>query len=145
MSDQTAHPNATSSSVAAPHTTVAYPHHQPPTWWLRNRRYLLYMLREFSAVPIVLWMVWFLVEIAGLRQGSRGYQPLGGPLFIAASVVCLGFALLHSFTFLSLAGKILRIPMGDRDVPPRVIVSAVFSALVLLTAVIAGLLIWGGQ
>ena len=35
----------------------------PKTWWLRSRRYFLYMLREFTVVPIVLWLLSLLVDI----------------------------------------------------------------------------------
>ena len=123
---------------------VAYPFKQPLTWWTRRRGYLLYMLREFTAVGIAAWMVLFLVEIARAHGGGAGYQPLGGPLFIAISVLCLGLALWHSYTFLSLAGMIMRIPLGDRTVSPRLIAQGMFALLAAVTALIAALLIWGG-
>jgi len=121
-----------------------YPYRQPVTWWLRSRGYVLYIVRELSAVPIAAWWVLFLVELARMRQGSGGYQPLGGPVFVAVSVVCLAAALWHSCTFLSLAGLIMRIPLGERTVPGRTIVGAAFSGFAVLTAVVAGLVIWGG-
>lgn len=123
---------------------LAYPVKQPFTWWVRRRGYLLYMLREFTPVGIVAWMVLFLIEIARTRQGAAVYQPLGGPLFVVISVVCLALALWHSYTFLSLAGLFMRIPLGDRTVSPRLIGRAMFGALAVVTALIAGLLIWGG-
>jgi len=123
---------------------IAYPFKQPFTWWTRRRGYLLYMLREFTAVGIAAWMILFLVEIARAREGGAGYQPLGGPLFVVVSVVCLALALWHSYTFLSLAGMIMRIPLGDRTVSPSVIARAMFALLAVVTALIAGLLIWGG-
>ena len=136
-------------ATAARHSTpakpaAAYPVKQPFTWWTRRRGYLLYMLREFTAVGIAAWMILFLVEIARARQGAAGYQPLGGPLFITVGAVCLALALWHSYTFLSLAGLIMRIPLGDRTVSPRLIVSVMYGGLVAVTAVIAALLIWGG-
>jgi len=123
---------------------IAYPVKQPFTWWLRRRGYLLYMLREFTPVGIAAWMILFMVEIARMRQGAAGYQPLGGPLFVVISIVCLALALWHSYTFLSLAGLIMRIPVGDRTVSPRLIVRGMFGLLAVVTALIAGLLIWGG-
>jgi len=123
---------------------IAYPVKQPFTWWTRRRGYLLYMLRELTAVGIAAWMLLFLVEIARARQGAGGYEPLGGPLFVAISLVCLALALWHSLTFLSLAGLFMRIPLGDRTVPPRLIGRAMFGALGVVTVVIASLLIWGG-
>ena len=121
----------------------AHPYRQPFGWWLRRRGYLLYMIRELTAFPIALWWVLFLVELARLRDGAGGYRPLEG-WFVAVSVVCLAAALWHSYTFLNLAGLIMRIPLGDRNVPPRTIVGAAFSGFVVMTAVVAGLVIWGG-
>lgn len=121
----------------------SYPFRQPFNWWLKRRSYFLYMVRELTAFPIALWWVLFLVELARLRDGSGGYRPLEG-WFVAVSVVCLAAALWHSYTFLNLAGLIMRIPLGDRNVPARVIVGAAFSGFVVITALIAALVIWGG-
>ena len=119
------------------------PYRQPFTWWLRSRGYVLYIVRELTALPIAIWWLLFLVEVARLRDGSGGYRPLEG-WFVAVSVVCLAAALWHSYTFLNLAGLIMRIPLGERTVPPATIVGAAFSGLVVVTAVVAALLIWGG-
>jgi fumarate reductase subunit C len=101
------------------------------------------MLRELTALPVAIWWLLFLLEVSRLRDGAGGYRPLEG-WFVAVSVVCLAAALWHSYTFLNLAGLIMRIPLGDRNVPPRTIVGAAFSGFVVLTAVVAALLIWGG-
>jgi fumarate reductase subunit C len=132
------------ASAPAGRPVRAYPFHQPANWWLRRRGYVLYMVREVTVVPVAVWMVLLLVEIARLRQGAGGYQPLGGPVFVAFSVLCLAAVLWHAYTFLSLAGMIMRIPRGDGDVPPRVVSRALFGLLVVVTAVIAALLVWGG-
>ena len=147
--DTTGRPAAVDgASTAAParpsKPAATYPFKQPFTWWTRRRGYLLYMLREVTTVAIALWMILFVVEIARLRAGSGGYQPLGGPLFIAVSLVCLALAVWHSYTFLSLSGLIMRIPLGERTAPAQVIVGAAFAGFAVTTAVITGLLIWGG-
>ncbi len=119
-------------------TARAYPYRQPANWWLRNRNYFLYMVREFTAIPIALWALWFLISVARL-------EPPGGPLFAVFSVICLGFALWHSYTFLNLAGLIMRIPMGERDVPGRVVTAGAFGAIAVLSVVIIVLVIRGGM
>jgi fumarate reductase subunit C len=123
----------------------AFPNRLPTDWWRRNRRYLMYLVREFTAVPIAIWMVWFLIEIARVRGGPAGYRPHQSLAFVVFSVVCLVFALWHSFTFLRLSGLIVRIPLGQRTVPAGVIVGGSFALLVLATAVVGGLLILGGR
>ncbi|MDQ6772462.1 MAG: hypothetical protein M3024_05670 [Candidatus Dormibacteraeota bacterium] len=124
---------------------VAY---RPPlraTWWLQSGGYLRYMVREFTAIPIALWMVLFLVQIGRSRSGPGGYQAFGGPLWIGFSLVVLVFALWHSLTFLSFAGLILRIPMGSRTVPAGAIATVSFGALAVASIVIGFLLIQGGR
>jgi fumarate reductase subunit C len=117
-----------------------------PFWWLQNRRYLLFILREFTAVPIVLWLIVLLADIA--RLGSAGPGPdgaaprlLGTPLYVAFSLVCLVFALLHSVTWLGISGLILRVPLGERDLAPRYVTAANFVLWAVLSLVIGALLI----
>jgi fumarate reductase subunit C len=121
----------------------SHPYRQPFDWWLKRRGYLLYVIRELTALPIAVWWLLFLVEVARLRDGAGGYRPLEG-WFVVVSLLCLAAALWHSFTFLNLAGLIMRIPLGDRNVPARTIVGAAFSGFAVVTALVAALLIWGG-
>jgi fumarate reductase subunit C len=127
----------------------AYHPRLSPFWWLQNRRYFLFMLREFTAVPIVLWLLVLLADIArlgaGPPQNGSGYQPLSGsPLYVAFSAVCLVFALLHSITWLGISGLILRVPLGERDLPPRAVTGANFALWGVATVVVGGALIFLG-
>lgn len=124
-----------------------FPYRQPFGWWLKRRGYVMYMLRESTALPIALWMALLLVEVYRARRGSGGYQPLfvGSAPFIALSLFCLAAALWHAYTFLSLAGTIIRIPRGDVEVPARAITGFMFSLLLVASVVVGGLLIWGGM
>jgi fumarate reductase subunit C len=114
----------------------------PSGWWARKRHYFTYMLREFTAVPMALWMLWLLVEIRRVGDGPAHYAPHGSTLFIAFSVVVLLFSLYHSVTFLSLAGTILHFKVFDRPVPSRLIVGAMFGTWVAASAVVAFVLVW---
>jgi fumarate reductase subunit C len=125
-------------STSEPGQTIrSYTRPVPATWWLRNRRYLLYMLRDFSPVPFTIWLVWWLVEINGLRAGPKGYHAHTGPLFVAFSAVCFLFALLHSFTFLNLSGVVLSIPLGPIKPSPTIIRMLNYSLWLGLSVIIA--------
>lgn len=115
------------------------------TWWLRRARTVAYMAREFTAVPIALWWLWFLVEISRAKAGAGGYHPHMSTAFVVFSCICLVFALWHSYTFLSLSGLILRIPLGTRTLPPRLISGASFLAFFVASAAIATLLVYFGR
>ena len=114
-------------------------------WWLRRGRTVAYMAREFSAVPIAAWWLWFLVEIARTKSGAAGYHPHMSTAFVVFSAVCLAFALWHSYTFLSLSGLILRIPIGFGWLPGRLIVIGAFGGFFVASVVIATLLVYFGR
>jgi len=91
-------------------------------WWMRNANYFWYVVREFSALPLALWLLWLLVEIKRAGDGAAQYSAHGSMAFVVFSVVCLLFALYHSATFLSLAGVIIHVKVLDKNIPSRLIV-----------------------
>jgi len=119
-----------------------YPWRMPANWWTRNRHYFLYMLREFTAVPMAIWLIWLLVEIRRAHHGAAQYYPPSSTAFVIFSGIVLLFSLYHSYTFLKLAGVIIRLKVFDRPIPSRVIVLAMFGTWALASAVVAFVLIW---
>jgi fumarate reductase subunit C len=111
------------------------------SWWTRRRNYFLYVVREFTSLPLALWLLWFLVEVQRAQRGPSGYAPHSSPAFVVFSVICLIFALYHSVTFLSLAGSILHFNVLDKPVPARLVVLSQFAIWAVASAVIAAVLI----
>jgi len=103
-----------------------------------------YVLREFSALPIAAWMLWFLIEISRLHGGSSGYRAHLSWPFVVFSVVCLLFALWHTWTFLGFSGLIMRIPLGEGFVPARVVRGGAYALFLLVSLLIGSLVVWGG-
>jgi fumarate reductase subunit C len=114
-------------------------------WWTRKRHYFLYMVREFTALPLALWLLWLLFEIQRAGRGPSGYYPPSSTPFIVFSVICLLFALYHSFTFLKLAGVILHVKLLDKPVPSGLIVASMFGMWLVASLVIGAVLIGFGR
>jgi len=114
-------------------------------WWTRKRHYFLYMVREFTALPLALWLLWLLYEIQRAGRGPTGYYPPTSTAFVVFSAICLLFALYHSFTFLSLAGVILHFKVLDKPVPSRLIVLSQFGMWLVASLVIGAVLIGFGR
>lgn len=125
--------------------TQTYKAAMPAGWWTRKGHYFWYMVREFTALPLAVWLIWFLVEIKRAGDGSAHYSPHSSPAFVVFSVVCLFFALYHSVTFLSLSGLIIRIKLIDKPLPPRLITAAMFGLWLVASAVIGAVLIGFGR
>jgi fumarate reductase subunit C len=113
----------------------------PAGWWTRRGHYFWYVVREFTAVPLAVWLLWLLVEIQRASKGSSGYFPHSSTGFVIFSVICLGFALYHSITFLSLAGVILHFKVLDKPVPSGLIVLSQFALWLVASVVIGAVLI----
>jgi fumarate reductase subunit C len=126
---------------AMPAATRVYRRPMQAGWWTRNRHYFLYVVREFTSLPLALWLIWFLVEVQRAQRGPSGYSPHSSNAFVVFSVICLVFALYHSVTFLSLAGSILRFKLFDKPVPSRLVVVSQFAIWAVASAVIAAVLI----
>lgn len=114
----------------------------PANWWTRKRHYFLYVVREFTALPLALWLLWLLVEIKRAGDGPARYSPHGSTAFVVFSVIVLAFSLYHSVTFLSLSGLIIRVKVFDRALPPRLITLAMFGAWAAASVVIGFVLVW---
>src|SRR5438128_5872381 len=124
--DQARHDDALRPALRKPRLTTeahtAQPEYRwrmPADWWARQRHYFLYVVREFTALPLALWLLWLLVEIKRAGDGPGRYAPHGSAPFVIFSVVVLLFSLYHSFTFLSLAVSILHFKLLDRRVSAR--------------------------
>jgi fumarate reductase subunit C len=110
-------------------------------WWLRQRHYFLYIVREFTALPMALWLLWLLFEIQRASRGPASFYATSSAVFIVFSVIVLGFALYHSYTFLSLAGVIINIKLLGKPIPSRLIVLSQFGLWFVASIVIAAVLI----
>jgi fumarate reductase subunit C len=124
---------------ATPGETRVYRRPMAANWWTRRRNYFLYVVREFTALPLALWLLWFLWEVQRAQVGT--YHPPASIAFVVFSVIVLLFALYHSITFLSLAGSILHFRIFDKPVPSRLVVLAQFAIWAVASAVVAAVLI----
>ena len=117
----------------------------PGGWWLRKRHYFMYVVREFTALPMALWLLWLLFDIKSAGAGPAQFQPPKSIGFVVFSGVCLVFAMYHSYTFLKLAGVIIHLKLFDKPVPPGVIVFTMFGLWAVASIVIMALLIGLGR
>jgi succinate dehydrogenase subunit C len=97
--------------------TRTYRSPMPLNWWLRNPRYLLYVLRDLSPLPVVIWLLVFLSDIRGLSRGASTFHDRSSIWFVAFSVFCLACALLHAVTWPILTGVVMRVRLGSRIFP----------------------------
>jgi len=113
----------------------------PGTWWLTNRAYFLFMVRELTSVFIAIYLVLLLILINRIAAGPDAYRAyvtlLASPGMLAFHLIALAGALYHSITWFSLAPRGLAVRLGERRVPDAIIAGSNFAAWVVATLVIA--------
>ena len=103
-----------------------------PTWWLSRPWYIRFMIREVTSVFIAIFLVILLIEVRKIAQGPEGYAAmvakLRAPGWIVFHAVALAFALYHTVTWFMATGVVQVVRIGDRQVPPGLVVAGTFVA-----------------
>ncbi len=107
------------------------------TWWLKQPRYVRYMMREFSAALIGAYILVVIVGLARLSQGQQAYEAyldaVWGGLGVAFSLIAMLFALYHSYTWFQVTPKAMPLVIAGKRVPGPLIVAAHWLGFAVVT------------
>jgi fumarate reductase subunit C len=114
-------------------------------WWRRDARFGVYMLREGSALFVLLWALWWLLGLWRLSQGPEAFAPwlagLQHPVSLVLHAVGLLFLALHSVTWFQVMPK----TMPPLPVSARVVTAAGLGAALLVSVAVLAWLAWGAR
>jgi fumarate reductase subunit C len=136
---------------AEPHYTLYHPRwyrrRVSVWWWLQNRSYAGFVLRELTSVFVAFFAVVLLWQLRALAQGPEAYGQLLArlktPLFLTLDAVALLFVLFHAVTWFNLAPKAVVLRVRGKRVPDWVIAGSNYAAWVVLSGIVAVVLLRG--
>jgi fumarate reductase subunit C len=130
-------------SAPSPSKGKVFKRPHTPLWFLSRRVYTLFMLRELSAVFIMIEAVLHVWLLFSLGQGREAYAStlgfLTSPPMAVFHVVALAFVLYHSYTFFQMNGRIMTRFQGFH-LPEAGIVAGGWIGLVVMSAGLGWLL-----
>lgn len=119
----------------------------PPTWWLKKRRYFLFMMRELSSVFVAAFVLLYVYELFLLSKGPQVYglfqESLRRPGFLLFYAVAFAFAVLHTVTWFQAAARIQVVRLGSRALPPRFVTGAALLVWAGVSAAVATYFVGG--
>jgi fumarate reductase subunit C len=132
------------SDTAHPVPKPGYKDYHPPfplTWWLRDRTYFIFMMRELSCVFVLGFAVWLLTGVMALSRGASEWDAwvacATGSLCVGiTSIVALCFVLLHAVTWFRAGAVVSPIKLGEFQVPTPLFVLANLGVVVIVAAII---------
>jgi fumarate reductase subunit C len=111
-----------------------------PSWWLGQRRYVFYMVRELTSLFVGLYCALLVVGLFRLAQGRAAWESflaaLSSPIGVLLQLVCLAFATYHSVTWFALTPKAMPLSVRGEPVPAKAIVGAHYAVWVIVSLIV---------
>jgi fumarate reductase subunit C len=110
-------------------------------WWLGQRRYFLYMIRELTSLFLALYCALIVVGLLRLSQGRAAWEAFLAGLSSAPGIVfqliCLAFAIYHSVTWFAVTPKAMPpLMVKGQPVPAGRIVAWHYGAWAVISLVV---------
>jgi fumarate reductase subunit C len=116
-------------------------------WWLQNRSYTGFVLRELTSVFVAFFAVVYLWQLQAVARGPEAYgqflAQLKTPLLLTLDTVAFLFVLFHAITWFNLAPKAMVVRLRGRRVPDWVIVGLNYTAWLVLSGAVVFVLLRG--
>jgi len=136
---------------ADPHYTLYHPRwyrrRVSVWWWLQNRSYTAFVLREITSVFVAFFAVVYLWQIRAVVQGPEAYgrflTRLGTPFFLVLDAVAFLFVLFHAITWFNLTPKAMVLRLRGKRVADGVVLGLNYAAWIVVSGAIAFVLLRG--
>jgi succinate dehydrogenase subunit C len=106
-------------------------------WWLKQPRYIRYMMREMSAAFIGIYVLLLITGLYALSQGAGAYDTylaaVEGPAGLAFALIAIVFAIYHTYTWFQVTPRAMPLMFGTRRVPGFFIVAAHWLGFVIVS------------
>jgi len=110
-------------------------------WWLKNRAYSMFVLRELTSVFVAFFAMLYLWQLRALAAGPDAYARfvarLKTPLFLTVDTVALVFVLFHTISWFNLTPTAMVVRMKGKRVPDRIVAGSNYVVWVLLSGIVA--------
>jgi len=116
-------------------------------WWLFQRSYLKFILREISSVFVAWTVILILAQLYALSQGPQAWadlqQCLQTPALLAVNAVTFVFVVFHTVTWFYAAPRAMVVRVRGKRIPEFLIAGPHYVAWLVLSAVVAWLILGG--
>lgn len=116
-------------------------------WWLFQRSYFKFILRELSSVPVAFFVVVTLLQINALGRGPEAYaafqQWLKSPLLITLNAISFLFVVFHTITWFNAAPRAMAIRIGGKRLPDLAVALPNYVVWLAVSAGVVCLLLGG--
>lgn len=118
-----------------------YRHRMSVWWWLKDRAYVKFVLRELTSVFVAFFALLYLWQLRALAQGPDAYAQflarLKTPFFLTVDIVAFVFVLFHTITWFNLTPTAVVVRVRGKRVPGKIVAGSNYVVWVLLSGIVA--------
>ena len=110
-------------------------------WWLKDRAYTKFVLREMTSVFVAFFAMLYLWQLRAVAEGPDAYARfmarLKTPPFLILDAVALLFVLFHTVTWFNLTPTAMVVRVKGKRVPDRIVAGSNYVVWVILSGIVA--------
>ena len=110
------------------------------TWWQKSDFYRLYMLREATVLPLILFTLFLTFGLGALVKGPEAWQSwlsfMANPVVVAINVVALAASLFHAHTFFNMFPQVMPLRFKGKRVDTKIIVLGQWAAVAAISLIV---------
>jgi succinate dehydrogenase subunit C len=110
-------------------------------WWLKDRAYVKFVLRELTSVFVAFFAFLYLWQLRAVTEGPDAYAQflarLQTPFFLTVNIVALAFVLFHTITWFNLTPTAMVVRVRGKRVPGRIVAGSNYAVWVVVSAIVA--------
>ena len=140
------------SNVAHRHTAYHprwYRRRMSVWWWLKDRAYMKFVVREMTSVFVAYFAVIFLWQLRAVAEGPDAYAQvmarLKTPLFRTMNIVAFVFVLYHTITWFNLTPTAMVVRVRGKRVPDTIVAGSNYVAWLVVSVLVAWIFTRGMQ
>ncbi|WCE29925.1 fumarate reductase subunit FrdC [Vibrio sp. SCSIO 43137] len=110
------------------------------TWWQKSSFYRLYMIREATVLPLILFTLFLTIGLGSLVKGPESWQSwlefMANPIVVAINIVALLGSLFHAHTFFGMMPQVVPVRLKGKLVDKKVIVLSQWAAVAAISLIV---------
>ena len=110
-------------------------------WWLKNRAYAKFVLREMTSVFVAFFAMLYLWQLRAIAQGPDAYAQSLARLrttpFLILDTVALLFVIFHTVTWFNLTPTAMVVRVKGKRVPDAIVAGSNYVVWIVVSVVVA--------
>ncbi|CAM2976928.1 fumarate reductase subunit FrdC [Vibrio rarus] len=110
------------------------------SWWQNHPFYRMYMLREATVIPLILFTLFITFGLGALVKGPDAWATwlafMSSPIVVLINILALIGSLFHAYTFFNMMPQVMPMRFKGKTLDKKAIVLAQWAAVAFISLIV---------